>query len=170
RQVVCRGGNVELSEPIALTILVAVIMVSAAISMIASTKENESHDKNPEAVARMYMLLRGAAVGVVSGLVGAGGGFLIIPALVVTVGLPMKRAVGTSLFIVATQSILGFMGDLHHREFFDWQLLVLFTTCAVFGIFIGISLSKKIAGAKLKSGFGWFVLVMGLYILVKELM
>ena len=80
----------------------------------------------------------------------------------------MKQAVGTSLLIIAMKSLFGFLGDLSHTAM-DWKLLIAVTALAVAGIFIGILLSKKIPGQKLKKGFGWFVLIMGIYIIVKEL-
>jgi uncharacterized membrane protein YfcA len=83
--------------------------------------------------------------------------------------MPMKLAVGTSLFIIAAKSLLGFLGDLKGDESIDWNLLLIFTALSILGIFIGISLAKKVEGAKLKTGFGWFVLVMGVYIILKEL-
>jgi uncharacterized membrane protein YfcA len=115
------------------------------------------------------ILLEGAIVGILTGLVGAGGGFLIIPALVLLAKMPMKLAVGTSLFIIAAKSLIGFIGDIQGGNYIDWSLLSIFTFSAVLGIFGGIYLSKKIAGAKLKTGFGWFVLIMGIYIIIKEL-
>ncbi|MGZ8517304.1 MAG: sulfite exporter TauE/SafE family protein, partial [Chitinophagaceae bacterium] len=114
------------------------------------------------------ILLEGAVVGLLTGLVGAGGGFLIIPALVLLSKLPMKQAVGTSLLIIAAKSLIGFTGDLSHYTM-DWKLLLIVTALAIAGIFIGDGLSKKIDGDKLKKGFGWFVLVMGIYIIIKEL-
>lgn len=108
-------------------------------------------------------------VGVLTGLVGAGGGFLIIPALVLLAGMPMKLAVGTSLFIIAAKSLIGFVGDVQNTPLLDWKLILLFTLFSVIGIFIGILLSKKIDGNKLKKAFGYFVLVMGIYIIYKEL-
>jgi uncharacterized membrane protein YfcA len=113
------------------------------------------------------ILIEGAVVGLLTGLVGAGGGFLIIPALVILTGLPMKQAVGTSLLIIAAKSLIGFTGDLTEQKI-DGVLLGFVTAMAVGGIIVGNQLSKKIDGNKLKKGFGWFVLVMGIYILVKE--
>jgi uncharacterized membrane protein YfcA len=116
------------------------------------------------------ILLEGTVVGVLTGLVGAGGGFLIIPALVMLSKLPMKQAVGTSLLIIAAKSLIGFTGDvMENSSQMDWSLLSVVTALAIAGIFIGNRLSKKIDGAALKKGFGWFVLVMGIYIIVKEL-
>ena len=114
------------------------------------------------------ILVEGAIVGVLTGLVGAGGGFLIIPALVILSKLPMKQAVGTSLLIIAAKSLIGFTGDLGN-EIMDWNLLLTVTGLAIVGIFIGNMLSKKVSADSLKKGFGWFVLVMGIYIIVKEL-
>jgi uncharacterized membrane protein YfcA len=101
-------------------------------------------------------------------LVGAGGGFLIIPALVILSKLPMKQAVGTSLLIIAAKSLIGFTGDLGTLQI-NWELMLTVTGLAIIGIVAGNYLSKKIDGDKLKTGFGWFVLVMGIYILIKEL-
>jgi uncharacterized membrane protein YfcA len=83
--------------------------------------------------------------------------------------MPMKLAVGTSLFVIAAKSLIGFIGDLQGHAEIDWMLLIGFTAAAVVGIFIGILLSKRISGEKLKKAFGWFVLVMGIYIFIKEL-
>jgi uncharacterized membrane protein YfcA len=114
------------------------------------------------------ILIEGTIVGVLTGLVGAGGGFLIIPALVIFSKLPMKQAVGTSLLIIAAKSLFGFTGDLG-KQTMDWQLLLSVTALAIVGIFIGNSLGKKVSANSLKKGFGWFVLVMGIYIIIKEL-
>lgn len=108
-------------------------------------------------------------VGTLSGLVGAGGGFLIIPALVLLARLPMQLAVGTSLFIISANSLFGFIGDLQSGTNMDWHLLLSFTAASVTGIFVGNYLSRFISGAKLKTTFGWFILVMGIYIIIKEL-
>ena len=114
------------------------------------------------------ILLEGALVGMLTGLVGAGGGFLIIPALVMLSKLPMKQAVGTSLLIIAAKSLIGFTGDLG-KSTIDWTLLLSVTALAIIGIFVGDKLSKHIDGNKLKTGFGWFILVMGLYIIIQQI-
>jgi uncharacterized membrane protein YfcA len=113
------------------------------------------------------ILLEGAVVGILTGLVGAGGGFLIIPALVMLSKLSMKQAIGTSLLIIAAKSLIGFTGDLGH-QMIDWKLLLTVTGLAIIGIFFGDIVSKKVDGNKLKVGFGWFVLIMGIYILVQQ--
>ncbi|MGO1586019.1 MAG: sulfite exporter TauE/SafE family protein, partial [Mesonia sp.] len=110
----------------------------------------------------------GLVVGTITGIVGAGGGFLIIPALVLLAKLPMKKAVATSLFIIAIKSLIGFLGDVQ-THYIDWSFLLSFTALSVLGIFIGIWLNQFIDGKKLKKAFGWFVLLMGIYIIYKEL-
>ena len=157
------------TKSIALMVLFAIVMIFASISMIRPCP----HCKNSETGEIKYnypmILLKGILIGTITGLVGAGGGFLIIPALVILAKMPLKLAVGTSLFIIAFNSLLGFIGELQENEKIDWMLLSTFTILSSLGIFIGIFLSKKIDGNKLKSAFGWFVLVMGIYILIKEL-
>lgn len=151
--------------------LFAILMVFASISMIRSKKDAaDTSNETPTLQTFNYpmILLEGAVVGVLTGLVGAGGGFLIIPALVLFSKLSMKQAVGTSLLIIAAKSLFGFMGDLSQYQL-DWLLLGSVTALAVAGIFIGNRLSRSIDGDKLKKAFGWFVLVMGIYILFKEL-
>lgn len=158
-----------ITKPIALMLLFAVVMILASVSMIRPGKNKESDENAPLSYNYPMILLEGTGVGILTGMVGAGGGFLIIPALVLLAKMPMKLAVGTSLFLIAIKSLVGFMGDLQGSQVIDWKLLGGFTGLAVVGIFVGIVLSKKIHGDKLKVGFGWFVLVMGMYIIVKEL-
>jgi uncharacterized membrane protein YfcA len=149
-------------------LLFAVLMVFASYSMIKGKKEEDAENNGEQKFNYPMILLEGAVVGVLTGLVGAGGGFLIIPALVLFSKLPMKQAVGTSLLIIAAKSLFGFLGDLSHQVI-DWKLLIIVTTLAIGGIFIGNGLSHKIPGEKLQKGFGWFVLVMGIYIIIKEI-
>jgi len=159
----------EVTKPIFLMVIFAIVMVAASVTMIKPQKNKQLGEEIPISYNYPMILLEGSVVGVLTGLVGAGGGFLIIPALVLLAKMPMKKAVGTSLFIIAAKSLIGFTGDLKGSEVIDWKLLLIFTTASVFGIIIGILLAKKIPGEKLKTTFGWFVLVMGIYIIVKEL-
>ena len=149
-------------------LLFALLMLFASVSMIREKRKTEEKENGVQRFNYPIILLEGAVVGVLTGLVGAGGGFLIIPALVLLSKLPMKQAVGTSLLIIAAKSLIGFTGDLSHFQM-NWPLLGSVTALAIGGIFIGNSISKKIDGNKLKKGFGWFVLVMGIYIIVKEI-
>lgn len=163
-------AGVSVSKALAMMILFAVLMVAASVSMIRDKKKEEQATDEPRVFNYPMILLEGAVVGVLTGLVGAGGGFLIIPALVMLSKLPMKQAVGTSLLIIAAKSLIGFTGDvMENAAQMDWTLLSVVTALAVVGIFVGNQLSKKVDGAALKKGFGWFVLVMGIYIIIKEL-
>lgn len=159
-------GEFVLTKDLAVMLFFALIMLAASFSMIRGRKEKEV-DQNAK-LKMPLIVLEGAVVGVLTGLVGAGGGFLIIPALVLFANLPMKRAVATSLVIIAVKSLIGFLGDVQNLEI-DWIFLLTFTGFSIIGIFIGIYLNKFIDGKSLKKGFGWFVLVMGIYIILKEL-
>lgn len=162
--------GLTVTKALAMMILFAILMVAASISMIRDKKQESVESKEPRVFNYPMILLEGMVVGVLTGLVGAGGGFLIIPALVMLSKLPMKQAVGTSLLIIAAKSLIGFTGDvLTHADIMDWTLLAVVTILAVVGIFVGNQLSKKIDGGALKKGFGWFVLIMGMYIIIKEL-
>jgi uncharacterized membrane protein YfcA len=109
----------------------------------------------------------GLLEGMVTGIVGAGGGFLIIPALVILGKLPMKKAIASSLFIITIKSLVGFSGDLMHVTV-QWNFLFSIIALATLGIITGNYLNKTIDGAKLKKGFGWFVLGMSLFIFCKQ--
>ena len=162
-------GLFELTENILTMILFAVLMIAAAIAMISSGGKNDVKDMPARKSLNLPKLLGyGAAIGLVTGLLGAGGGFLLIPMLVLFVGLPMKEAIGTSLLIIALNSLIGFTGDLGHFKI-DWLFLIKITAIAVAGTFIGDAINKKADSNKLKKGFGWFVLIMGFYIITKEL-
>jgi uncharacterized membrane protein YfcA len=168
------GATLVITKSVGLLLLFAVIMVMAAYSMIKPSKKSGTDTlSNTEDVQPQFnyplILAEGAIVGLVTGLVGAGGGFLIIPALVLLAKLPMKQAVGTSLMIIAAKSLIGFVGDMRGNEVIDWSFLGVFSSIAVVGILLGSWLSKRIPGEKLKPAFGWFVLVMGTYIIIKEL-
>jgi uncharacterized protein len=116
-----------------------------------------------------FIFALGLMVGVITGTVGAGGGFLIIPALVFMAGLSMKKAVGTSLLIIAINSLIGFAGDLSAGIKMDYRFILMFTSLAIVGILLGAYLTRYISNAKLKPAFGWFVLALGMYILTSEL-
>lgn len=162
-------GNFDLSKSIFLLMVFAVLMIAASYSMLKKDgPKKEGADEGEQKFNYPLILIEGAVVGVLTGLVGAGGGFLIIPALVMLSKLPMKEAIGTSLVIIAAKSLIGFLGE-GDLATVNWIFLSSVTAFAVGGIFIGTLLSKRIDGAKLKPAFGWFVLVMGLYIILKEL-
>ena len=158
--------GVIVDKDMSIMIFFALIMFVAAFFMIKGRNESELS----EVVSYNYpvLILEGLTVGLLTGIVGAGGGFLIIPALVLFAGLKMKKAVATSLMIIAIKSLLGFIGDIQNFDI-EWNFLLLFTAFSILGIFMGIYFSQFIEGHKLKKSFGWFVLVMSIYILVKEI-
>jgi uncharacterized membrane protein YfcA len=163
-------GNIVISKEMFLMVVFAILMLGAAFTMIRSHEADaapEEAEKNRHNKVLPLVIL-GLLIGLVTGMLGAGGGFLIIPTLVLFLKLPMKSAVGTSLLLIGLNSLFGFVFSLKQFEF-DWILLLSFTALAVTGIFIGSKLADKIPGASLKKGFGWFVLVMGIYIIIKEL-
>jgi uncharacterized membrane protein YfcA len=161
--------DIVLSKPLVLLVFFAVIMVLAAYSMIRKPKAQPLNADVAVQYNFPMIFLEGLVVGIITGLVGAGGGFLIIPALVILARLPMKQAVGTSLIIIAAKSLIGFVGDLQGMAAVDWYFLLRFSAIAVVGILLGTRLSLVVPNEKLKPAFGWFVLVMGVYIISKEL-
>jgi uncharacterized membrane protein YfcA len=162
-------GGIMLTKELFIMALFALLMIAASYSMIKPTKKAALQEHTSEQQFNYPLIfLEGTIVGILTGLVGAGGGFLIIPALVVLSKLPMKQAIGTSLVIIAAKSLIGFGGEAAHLAI-DWLFLFTITALAIAGLFVGILLSKKINGEQLKPAFGWFVLVMGIYILIKEL-
>jgi uncharacterized membrane protein YfcA len=144
----------------------ALLMITASFSMIRGSAEITSGN---DTFKTHWVILQGVLIGFLTGLVGAGGGFLIIPALVFLTGLKFKIAAGTSLFIIAINSLTGFMGDVLNYTL-DWFFLISITALAVVGILIGGFFSRKISGMHLRKAFGWLTLVMGSWILVKELL
>lgn len=161
--------NFVLSKSVAIMVFFALIMLAAAYSMM---KSKRIEDETTSKIAKFnypVIILEGAVVGVLTGIVGAGGGFLIIPALVLLAKLPMKIAVGTSLVIIAAKSLIGFTGDIAAARHIDYTFLMIFSALAIAGIFLGGYLSNYVSGSKLKKGFGWFVLAMAVFIIVKEL-
>lgn len=160
-------GDTAVTKSLLTMVLFAALMLMASTSMIRSKTppEGEVAENSSGVIAKL--LLYGVGIGLVTGLLGAGGGFLLIPALVLLLNMPMKKAVGTSLLIIALNSLIGFTGDLGQVEI-DWQMLLILTAISISGILIGSWMSKSIPGAKLKKGFGWFVLIMGIYILIRE--
>lgn len=160
-------GDFVVTKSIAIMIFFALIMLAASYSMIKGGKDTEDETVVPVKFNYPLILAEGIVVGFLTGIVGAGGGFLIIPALVLLAKLPMKKAVATSLLIIAVKSLIGFIGDIGNAVI-DWPFLLTFTSISIVGIFFGLYFSKFIDGQKLKKAFGWFTLIMGIYIVLKE--
>ena len=165
-------GSLVFTKDLLVLVAFAVLMVVAATSMIRSKQAEDvlDHELGHRAPLNYPLILGiGLVVGVLTGFVGAGGGFLIIPALVLGARLPMKLAVGTSLAIIALNSLIGFTGDLSAGTPIAWPFLLGFLAFALGGIVLGTYLARFVPGARLKPAFGWFTLAMGTFILTKEL-
>ena len=140
------------------------ILLAAGVGMLRSQPRPLTNE--PSHLGRLTML--GLIIGIISGFLGVGGGFLMTPALVLWAGLDMKKAVGTSLLLISTNGMAGVAADLSTDVHYEWPFLLTFTALTTLGIMIGTLLSKRMDGQKLKAGFGWFVIVLGLSILIRE--
>lgn len=160
--------NFTVTKNIFLLLIFAVLMILASYKMIRKSISEKSLDYQTGQNSTFVAAGQGLIVGVLTGLVGAGGGFMIIPALVNLLKIPMKIAIGTSLVIISINSLIGFLSSVNHVQI-QWKLLISITSIAIAGIIIGSQISKKIDGKKLKPAFGWFILVMGIYIITKEI-
>lgn len=163
-----QAGMVNITKDHFVLFFFAIIMLMSSFSMIFGNVKEKNIDKPMKRSDYIMLIYYGLFVGLVTGLVGAGGGFLIVPALVLLAKIPIKSAIGTSLLIIAVNSLTGFIGDLTENYFIDWKMLLIFLGFAVAGILAGSYLTKFISGKNLKKSFGWFVLVMGIYIIVRE--
>ncbi|MDD7885269.1 sulfite exporter TauE/SafE family protein [Flavivirga sp. 57AJ16] len=159
-------GDHALTKEMGIMIFFAFIMLLASFSMIKKEKKNKGVILPSQPYYKTFV--QGLIIGTVTGLIGAGGGFLYVPALVVWANIPMKKAVGTSLIIVTINSLIGFIGDVQTLEI-EWLFLLSFTLISIIGIILGVFISKFISGKKLKKSFGFFVLIMAVYIIYKEL-
>lgn len=158
-------NDFSLTKNTFLLVLFATLMILASVKMIMPSPLTKSETGQGENLT--MLALNGFGVGFITGLIGVGGGFLIIPALVLLAKMEMKESVGTSLFIIALNSLIGFFGSLHSTHV-EWGLLFSISALAIVGMFIGTSLARRIEGRRLKPAFGWFVLVMGVVVLLKE--
>ncbi len=164
-------GNYILTKDTAILFLFATIMILASITMIRSKKvDDDKVDKKEVSESKkiMFIILEGFFVGILTGFIGAGGGFLVIPVLVMFAKLEMKEAIATSLLIIGIKSLFGFLGDLGGEQQISWSFLGGFSVFTISGALLGSYLSKFVPSDKLKPIFGWFVLVMGTFILFKE--
>lgn len=161
-------GDYAVQKGSFLMLLFAVLMLTASFFMMQSRKGTETDSDEPHQYKSLSLLIPGLFVGFITGLLGAGGGFMIIPALVLILRLPMKKAIGTSLHIIAINSIFGFLFSIKQYSF-NWGLLITITALAIAGVIAGTYFAKKIDNKLLRKIFGWFVLAMAVYILVKEL-
>jgi uncharacterized membrane protein YfcA len=171
KYIVPRIPDIIIEAPILITkntflmLFFAVIMIFGALSVL----KKKSQDTNNEEKRNLILIgIQTFTIGIIIGLVGAGGGFLIIPTLILFAKLPMRKAVGTSLFIIAMNSLVGFIGDVQNL-IIDWRFLISFSFLSVVGIFIGMYLTKYTNENQLKKIFAYFVLLMAAVILLKEM-
>ena len=171
KYIVPRIPEIIIESPILITkntflmLFFAVIMIFGALSVL----KKKSQDTNNEEKRNLILIgIQTFSIGIIIGLVGAGGGFLIIPSLILFAKLPMRKAVGTSLFIIAMNSLVGFIGDVQNLVI-DWLFLLTFSAISVMGIFLGMYLTKYTNESQLKKIFAYFVLVMAAIILLKEM-
>lgn len=161
------GGLASAAIPGAvLMVAFAVIMLASARNMIRGRKKGSGAEAKGRSLL-MYIPV-GLVVGLVTGLVGAGGGFLIVPALVLLAGVQMKHAVGTSLLVISLNSASGMLGHLNSTSV-NWPPTLSITAAAIIGSLIGARLTAMVPEKKLRRGFGYFVLVMGVFVLSQEL-
>ena len=161
-------GTLSVAKSDAMLLFFALVMLFAARAMIRA-KTPETGLANDGRIRFGSLALDGLAVGLLTGLIGAGGGFLIVPMLVLLAGLPVHRAVATSVLIIAVNSFVGFLGDVQHVPM-RWGFLLPFTSLSIVGIFLGMYLSRFIAPEKLRKGFGWFVLIVAVYMIAREVL
>ena len=165
-------GEWTLSKSSSMMIFFAALMLLAALRMLKGESKGAelSVGRGKDSWLSFQLMIQGAMVGVLTGFVGVGGGFLIVPALVMFSKLPMKIAVGTSLLIIAVNSLFGFTGDLWTQgSQMNWMFLMLITVLSILGIVIGGRIAKRIETAILRQGFAWFVLLMGIVVSALEM-
>ena len=159
-------GDFTLSKDIFIMLLFASLMLMASISMIRNKEKSEM--KNFKGGnTKLITVALGMIIGLLTGFIGAGGGFIIVPALIFLTRLPIKMAIGTSLFIIMMKSFIGFLGDLQTISM-DWKFLIVFSTLAAIGIIVGVQVAKRTQAKNLKTIFGWFILIVGIYVIFKE--
>jgi uncharacterized protein len=159
-------NSVPVTTSLMSMVLFAFLMIVAATAMIRQRLSADTAATTHRSVLRL--VLSSLLVGLVTGLLGAGGGFILIPSLVLLLHLPVKTAIGTSLFIISINSLAGFALDLHHVDI-AWTFLVHTTLLAAFGMLLGLVIGRKVSAQSLKRSFGWFVMLIGLTTLAKEL-
>lgn len=164
---VIRLDNFLISKDTLIMVTFAILMIAASLSMLKSKQPSpQAQQLKPNQM--FVMSLEGLIVGLIAGFVGAGGGFLIIPALVFMAGLEMRNAIGTSLTIIAFQSLLGFAGDISRGLQINWFILSSVSIIAAMGIVVGFLVVHRLKEQKLKLAFGWFVLIMGAAIFIEQ--
>jgi uncharacterized membrane protein YfcA len=166
-------GDFAVTKQIFIMTLFAVLILFSSYSMIKKQEKDYRNDAMWEEFSKSpiriyFVILLAILVGFLTGFVGAGGGFIIVPVLLFFIRVPVKKSIGTSLCIIAINSLVGFTGNLGHLDI-NWHLLLITSSICVSGILVGNMISIRISAHKLKPAFGWFTLIVGIFVIVKEL-
>ena len=164
--VIFRSGSIVLSKPVFVVIVFAITMLVAALSMIRRTNYSSSVDK----LSFRRLVIQGGVTGAITGFIGIGGGFIIVPSLVLFAGLPMKKAIGTSLVIITVNCLVGILGNLAATESLNYIFLLTFASFGALGILAGSWIIRFIPDKKLKPVFGWIILTLSIVMLVRIFM
>lgn len=162
-------AGINITKDLLIMVLFAILMIAAAYAMIVGKTYTTKGLKKLDVRRILIIIVDGAVIGFLTGMIGAGGGFLIIPALVILFGLDMKMAVGTSLFIITMKSLVGFIGDVQITENIDWNFLITFTGLSIVGVLIGNKLTSFVSSKGLKTLFGYILLILACFIIIKEI-
>ena len=150
-------------------IIFSTLMIVASVLMLKKNKSSPDQKYAREKKNYLIIVIEGFIIGGITGFVGAGGGFIIIPALVLLAGLEMKIAVGTSLIIIAFKSIIGFSSDYINGFVTDWIFISYVMLATALGVITGNYFSKKLTSNQLRNFFGMMVLIIGLYIVIEQI-
>jgi uncharacterized protein len=168
-EVLFSTASFTLTQDLLILILFAMLMVIVAIQMISKAEYKEPDATEFQQANYAWLIFIGFISGILTGILGVGGGFIIIPALVLFAKVPIRMSVGTSLLIIAFNCLSGFIEEvLEKHSVMNYSFLFLFSVVSLIGIFIGFRISLKLRSEQLKKLFGWFILFMGIAIFVKE--
>jgi uncharacterized membrane protein YfcA len=166
-EIILSTSSFNLDKNHFILLILSVVMYGAAYKMITD-KGNEEENTLPHKNHRIFLMLYAIVIGAFLGLVGAGGGFLMVPALIYFANVPTKHAISTSLLLVALNSWIGFLGDVSSSSNMNWKFLFTFSAFSIVGLFTGTYLSRFVDARHMKKYFGWFILLVGIYIVIKE--
>ncbi|MEO6303470.1 MAG: sulfite exporter TauE/SafE family protein, partial [Bacteroidia bacterium] len=164
--------GIEITKHTLIMVVFSILILCSSVSMIRKRKPNTINQVKWDEFAKSpmglpFVILLGICVGFITGFVGAGGGFIIVPVLIFFLRLKFKKAIGTSLCIIAVNSLVGFTGNIGQQDI-NWLFLISISATCVAGILLGSLLSNKVSAQKLKPAFGWFTLIVGVFVFIKE--
>lgn len=168
-EIILSNNIIVIKKDQLIMVLFGILMLFAGFLMIKKTPRTIMKFKKTKTITpnKLLIFFEGSIIGFLTGLIGAGGGFIIIPILVILSNLKMQSAIATSLLIISTKSLIGFIGDVQNL-IIEWDFLIIFTSISIFGIIVGQLIRKKVMENQLKKIFGSFVFVIGILILLRE--